>query len=125
MMPNKPMLPDNNLYPMGITCPQCHTVVQPADFFCPTCGKKLKDKPLSTTPLTEIMYYIGSVVLAPLGIWWGIKYLKQPGGACKRIGTVSIILTVLSLVISSILITLYLHSMSGVMNTQLNTLQGL
>jgi len=110
---------------MEPTCPKCHSVVDPTDFFCSTCGKKLKAKPLSTSLLTEILYYFGSVLLPPLGIWWGIKYLFQPGAASKRIGIISIVLTIVSFTLTSVLAVDFVNTMYATYKTQLNTVQEL
>ena len=110
---------------MDSKCPQCHSAVDPTDFFCPTCGKKLKHKPLSTGLISEMLYYLGSILLPPLGIWWGIKYLKQQDAASKRIGIVSIMLTVLSFIGTSVWAVNYFNTLSTTILPQLNSLQGL
>jgi uncharacterized membrane protein len=90
------------------TCPQCHVVV----------------KSLPTSLATEIMYYAGSVLLPPLGFWWGIKYLKQSDAASKRIGIVSMILTVISFILTSIWVVDYVNKLNAMVGSQLNGLQG-
>jgi hypothetical protein len=109
---------------MEPTCPQCHVIVRPTDFFCANCGKNLKTKPLSTTLTTEIMYYIGSIALPPLGFWWGIKYLKQNDALSKRIGIVCMVLTAVSFIISSVWIVGYINKLNATVGNQLNNLQG-
>jgi hypothetical protein len=109
---------------MEPVCPQCHVVVRPTDFFCYNCGKSLKAKPLSTSLTTEIMYYIGSILLPPLGFWWGIKYLKQPDAASKRIGIITMVLTTISFIVTSIWIVDYINKISATVNSQVNGLQG-
>lgn len=109
---------------MEPTCPQCHVVVQPTDFFCANCGKSLKAKPLSTSLTTEIMYYIGSIALPPLGFWWGIKYLKQGDAVSKRIGIISMVLTAISFILTSIVAVDYINKISAQVGSQLYTPQG-
>ncbi len=109
---------------MEPTCPQCHVVVRPTDFFCYNCGKSLKAKPLSTSLTTEIMYYIGSLVLPPLGYWWGIKYLKQTDAASKRIGILCMVFTTISFIVTSILAVDYINKISATVNSQLNGVGG-
>ena len=107
-----------------MTCPQCHVAVRPTDFFCANCGKNLKPRLLSTTILTEIMYYAGSLLLPPLGFWWGIKYLKQSDPASKRIGILCMALTTISFIVTSIWIVDYINKISSSVGGQLNGLNG-
>ena len=79
------------------TCPSCQSLVTETEFFCPNCGKKLREAPLSTTVSKQIMYYVLSILLPPIGIWWAVKYLRQGGEIAKKIGIAIIILTALSL----------------------------
>lgn len=109
---------------MEPTCPQCHVAVRPTDFFCYNCGKNLHAKPLSTSLTTEIMYYAGSILLPPLGFWWGMKYLKQPDAASKRIGVISMALTTISSIITSVWVINYIKMLNATVSSQLNGLQG-
>lgn len=110
---------------MEPTCPVCHTVVRPSDYYCFNCGKNLHEKPLSTSKLTEYAYYIASVLVPPLGFWWGIKYLRQADPVSKRIGIVSMVLTV----IASIVVTMWsmqlVQDISGQVNQQMQGFEGL
>jgi hypothetical protein len=105
-------------------CPKCHTAVRPSDYFCFNCGANLHPKPLSTDIATEIMYYAGSILLPPLGFWWGIKYLRQPDAASKRIGILCMVLTTISTIVSSIWLVNYFNKLNSQVNQQLNSLQG-
>jgi hypothetical protein len=109
---------------MEPTCPQCHATVGPADYFCANCGKSLRAKPLPTSITTEIMYYIGSLVLPPLGYWWGIKYLKQTDAASKRIGILCMLFTTISLIVTSVWIVDYINKINATVGNQLNGLEG-
>ena len=79
------------------TCPSCRATITETEFFCPQCGKKLKDAPLGTSPGKQLLYYVLSILLPPIGLWWAIKYLRQNDPAAKRIAAVIIALTILSL----------------------------
>jgi hypothetical protein len=109
---------------MEPSCPQCHVVVRPTDFFCYNCGKNLKPKLLSTTLTTEIMYYVGSLLLPPLGYWWGIKYLKQTDAASKRIGILCMVITTISFILTSMWAVDYINKISATVNSQINGVQG-
>lgn len=110
---------------MEPTCLQCHAIVKLTDYFCANCGKNLKEKPLSTSPAMEILYYLGSLALPPLGIIWGIKYLRQADPKAKRIGVVSIILTLISGIITIIWTMNLINGVSAQLNSQLNGIPGL
>jgi hypothetical protein len=85
---------------MESQCPKCHAAVKETDYFCFNCGTKFRDPPPSTTISTQILYYIGSLVLPPLGIFWSIKYFKQPDEKSKTMGAVMIALTIVSLIVT-------------------------
>jgi hypothetical protein len=59
------------------TCIYCKGNISLSDYFCPHCGKKVKEKLLPTTLIRQILVYLLSVFLPPLGIWPAIKYLRQ------------------------------------------------
>lgn len=109
---------------MEPTCPKCHTAVRATDYFCFNCGANLHPKPLPTNLTTELMYYAGSILLPPLGFWWGVKYIQQPGAASKRIAILCMVLTTVSLIISSVWLVNYFNKLNAQVNQQLNGLQG-
>lgn len=77
-------------------CPFCHNPVVETFYFCPNCGKNLKTPPVSTTVLKQIGIYAVSILLPPLGLWPGIKYLRQNSKKAKIVGLIAIILTIVS-----------------------------
>ena len=60
-------------------CSSCHNTVSDSANFCPQCGKKIKEPPLSTTVARQILIYCVSFFLAPFGLGYAFKYLKQRG----------------------------------------------
>ncbi|MDO8582937.1 MAG: hypothetical protein Q7R51_00215 [bacterium] len=54
------------------------------------------DKSLSTTFARQAFVYVLSFLLPPLGLWPGIKYLKQDSEKSRMIGFIAIVLTVIS-----------------------------
>jgi hypothetical protein len=70
------------------------------------------------------MYYIGSILLPPLGFWWGIKYLKQNDAVSKRIGIITMVLTTISFIITSIWIVDYINKLNATVGSQLYNPQG-
>ena len=81
-------------------CPSCNFPISGSFVFCPNCGKKIKEPPVSTTIAKQIGIYALSVLLPPLGLWPGIKYLLQKDQKSKIIGIVAIVLTIFSTIIS-------------------------
>jgi len=75
--------------------------VKPTDYFCYNCGNNLHPKPLGTSPVTQAKIYLGSIFLAPMGLIWGIRYLRQQDGKSKIVGMVAIALTVLVLIVAT------------------------
>lgn len=100
-------------------CPSCKTEVSILDFFCPVCGKKLKEKPLSTSISKQIFIYLLSTLLPPLGLWPAIKYLRQGDNKSKKIGIIAIVLTIISIIITFWISAGIIKSIQGVVGTQL------
>ncbi|HUV42882.1 MAG TPA: zinc ribbon domain-containing protein [Patescibacteria group bacterium] len=107
------------------TCPECQSNISLSDYFCPNCGKKLKEKPLSTTLLKQLLIYLVSFFLPPLGIWPAIKYLRQSDKKSKKIGLVAVFLTIISIVITSWLTISFINSFNQKIGSQLDLYQGL
>lgn len=110
---------------MEPTCPKCHVVVRATDFFCFNCGRNLHDAGLSTSIGTQALYYIGSLLLPPIGIFWGIKYLREPNESARRIGIACIVLTVISVIVLCVQIITAYNSVSGFVQNQSSALEQL
>ena len=105
-------------------CPTCHTVVRPTDYFCFNCGKNLHEKLLPTSRATEIMYYVGSLLLPPIGIWWGFKYLRQDDRDSKRIRFICMAITVISTLIAVQWTMQFMQGVNAQVNQQLQGIEG-
>jgi hypothetical protein len=81
-------------------CPKCQFPILETYFFCPNCGKSLKLTPSATSAIKQIGIYSLSLFLPPLGLWPGIKYLKTEDSGAKMVGTIAIILTIISIVVT-------------------------
>lgn len=116
----EPQLP-----PQQLVCQFCHFPLLENYYFCPNCGKKLNEPPITT--LKEIGVYLISILLPPLGLWPGIRYLFSKNQRTRRAGLIAIILTILSTVITIWLTMTFINqamqSLTGQMN--LNQYQGL
>ena len=104
-------------------CPVCHFPLTDNYYFCPNCGKQLKEPPISIAK--QLSVYAVSVLLPPLGLWPGIKYLLAESPQTKKVGIIAIILTVVSSIIT---IWLFMGIMNGVnqsLGSQMNQYQNL
>lgn len=110
--------------PQSLNCKHCHYQILSNYFFCPNCGKKLKNPPLAVTVSKQIYIYFISAAFPPLGLWPGIKYLLDKRPKAKIIGTVAIILTLLSTVITIQLTMSLLNGQKDVASQQLQQLEG-
>jgi hypothetical protein len=85
-------------------CPQCHLPVLPSYYFCPNCGKKLEDAPLSTSIWAQIWLYVYSLILMPITCyliytrWQGVKYFKSKDPKAHQMGVIAIVLLIISIV---------------------------
>jgi hypothetical protein len=104
-------------------CKFCGQSVFTNYYFCPYCGKKLIEPPI--TLLKEIGVYLLSVLLPPLGLWPGIKYLLSKNSRAKRVGIIAIVLTIISTVITLYLSIGAFNSFNQAINLQLKQSQEL
>jgi hypothetical protein len=92
-MPTTAVLP-------GMDCPACNASVPSSANYCLNCGKRLRTIPPATSVLKQTVVYLVSFFLAPLGLWYAWKYLKQEDNKSRAIGVVAIVLTVISVAIT-------------------------
>ncbi len=93
--------PSTPIPPISAICPQCHQVVLAAYYFCPNCGKKLIEAPLSTSATSQLLLYGFSIVLPvicylAIGYWQGIKYMQSADPKAKQIGVIALVLLLIS-----------------------------
>lgn len=103
------------------TCKFCGQTVLSNYYFCPYCGKKIIEPPI--TAIKEIGIYLLSFFLPPFGLWPGIKYLSQKNEKAKRVGTIAIILTIISVVITIWISIGLVNNITQMLNSQLNPAQ--
>jgi len=101
-------------------CPHCEQVISQLDYFCPSCGKKLKGKPLSVSVGRQIFVYLLSVLLPPLGLWPAVRYLKQNSEKSRMIGFIAIALTIISIVVTVWFSIGYMNVFNQQLKQQLN-----
>lgn len=105
------------------TCKFCGFPVSTNFYYCPGCGKKLIDPPITT--VREIGVYLVSIFLPPFGLWPGIKYLTQKNEKAKRVGTIAIVLTIISTVVTIWISVIAINNLNQTINSQVNQYQNL
>jgi hypothetical protein len=85
---------------IGMVCSACNASVPSSANFCPNCGKGLRAIPPATTLSRQIIVYLISFFVAPFGLWYAWKYLKQEDIKSRKIGIAAIALTVISIAIT-------------------------
>ncbi len=93
-----------------IVCPTCHQTIDPGWYFCPNCGRDLKPEAVRISVWSEVGVYALSILLPPLGLWPGIKYLMKESRDAKRVGIVAIVLTLVS---SAVTVWLIMNSLNN------------
>jgi hypothetical protein len=94
------MAESNMNTPLGIVCPSCNAEIMSSANFCPNCGRPLRTMPPATSVSKQIIVYLISFFLAPFGLWYAWKYLKQDDRTSKIIGAVAIALTIVAVALA-------------------------
>ena len=100
----------------SVICKNCKQLVPSVSFFCPTCGKKIKEPPYKFSFLGVTGVVLESVLLPPMGIVPGIRYLRREETSAKMVGLLAIIITIAATVFMVAFLMNYINSV----NSQLN-----
>jgi len=97
--------PSQEITPAQEVCPVCHQSILPQWYFCPNCGRKLTDAPLSTSPFTQAWIYAFSLILPMICYllitkWPGITYARSKDETTRNIGIVACVLLALSSIVT-------------------------
>ncbi len=103
-------------------CPTCHVALRPTDYFCYNCGTNIHPSPPSITIGTQITLYLKSIFLPPLGIFSGLKYLRQSDSKSHFIGITAILLTLASIIIAIVLTSQLSNEINRQVNKQMNAI---
>jgi hypothetical protein len=111
-------------------CRVCHQPILPQYYFCPNCGAKVNEPPLSTTPGTQAWIYAFSIILPMICFifvtkWPGMKYIKSEDPKAKRIGQIAWVLIILSTCITIWLAIILTQAMIQSSISSINTDMGL
>lgn len=102
-------------------CPHCNSPVTTTDYFCPNCGKPIRRKPQNLSINRQIIVYLISFLLPPLGLWPAFRYLKDDNPKAHTIGYIAIVLTILSVIISIWSTYAIIGGINQAINSQLNS----
>lgn len=85
-------------------CPRCHQPVLPGFYFCPNCGKSLREPPPSVASVEQAKLYAWSIITPALLFislrqWDGMKYLRSSDPQAKQIGIIAAVLMALTTVV--------------------------
>ena len=83
----------------SLVCDVCHQPVAPDQYFCANCGNSLREKPITVSVLAQVGTYALSILLPPLGLWPGVKYLMKKSPQARWVGAIAIVLTIISSVV--------------------------
>ena len=116
-MENVPTIPTTA---QKVFCPYCFHTLSGGDYFCPFCGKQIKEKPVDTSVMKQVSVYLVSLLLPPAGLWPAFKYLKAKDPQAKKIGMVCIVLTIISILLSVYFLSAFVNSINTQITNQLN-----
>ncbi len=84
---------------MNKTCKYCKSPISDTFYFCPNCGKKLKEPPYKFSLSKTIVIILESVLIPPFGLIPGIRYFLKNDHKAQIIGMVAIGLTIISTIV--------------------------
>ena len=100
-------------------CKYCSQPITPLDYFCPNCGKKLKDKPVSLGIWALIWLFILSAFLPPLGFGLTLRYIRSEDSTARIVGWISVIVTVVAIILAVVWTKSAMDSFSKTLNQQM------
>lgn len=77
-----------------VKCRSCKNDVDKLWFYCPTCGKKLREKPPGTSFWSVLGLFLLSTLLPPFNLGLSIKYIRSSDPRAKTYGWISLALMV-------------------------------
>lgn len=81
----------------NLICKSCQNPVSETYYFCPYCGKKRKEPPLSTSAGKQMGLYFMAVFFPYFAFLPGIRYVRQPGEKAKAVGVIVLLTAGISL----------------------------
>jgi len=107
------------------SCPRCHVAVRPTDFYCYNCGAEVQEKPVHVSIPEQLGLYLGSLILPPMGLFWGFKYYRKKGHQPKVVGLIAVLLTLTSTVVATIYSIQLMNQVSEQVNQRVSNFQAM
>ena len=102
---------------MNNVCKYCKNPIAESFYFCPNCGKKLKEPPFKFSWEKTIVVVLESILLPPLGLFPGIRHLRMKETGAKILGSAAILLTIISTIFAVIFFVNFINNFSKTYNS--------
>lgn len=109
---------------MDQNCKYCKNPIAENFYFCPNCGKKLKEPPFKFSWEKTIVIVLESILLPPLGLFPGIRHLRMKETGAKILGMAALVITTISTIIMIIFLKNYINNVNKQLN-DVNYLQNI
>ena len=103
--------------PSETICSSCHSIIPSTAYFCPNCGKPVKNKAPATSLSKQIAVYAVSLFLPPFGLLYAWKYSKETDNKSKKIAAAATVLTVISIIITIWTTEIFINSLNQSLNS--------
>ena len=90
---------------MDLTCKRCGQPIQESFYFCPNCGKKIKEPPPSTSIAAQTVVSLVSFFFPPLGLIYAYRYSRHGGSKERYIAVAAVVITCLIIYLQYTLLT--------------------
>lgn len=78
-------------------CKFCKSPIQESFYFCPNCGKKIKEPPFKFSLGKSITIIIVALLFPPFGLIPGIKYFLKDDKRAQFVGMITIAVTIIAI----------------------------
>ncbi len=106
---------------MSMFCPNCGKELNEILNFCPYCGKEIEPQKKELSLGNKVKIYIGSLVLAPFGLYWFFKYFRDEKN--KKVAYISLVITIISLVTATVVTIGYINSINDYLDKYNGTME--
>ncbi len=104
------------------SCKYCKSAVQESFYFCPNCGKKIKEPPFKFSLAKSITIIVAAILIPPFGIIPGVKYFLKDDRRAQFVGIITIAVTVIAtglfIIVTSRVLNYYKAAYNQVMQIQ-------
>ena len=107
------------------TCKFCKSPTQESFYFCPNCGKKIKEPPFKFSLAKAITVIVAAFLIPPFGIIPGVKYFLKDDRRAQFVGLITIAVTILAtglmIIVTSRVLNYYKDAYNQVIQIQSST----